>query len=331
MAKKGVSIIICCYNSSSRITTTLNHLQKINSQGIPWEVILVDNASTDDTSAKSKMVWEANPVTGFLLVEEQKKGLMNARIKGVASSSFDFISFIDDDNWIEEDWIHKVFTILNENPEIAACGGSVDAVFESTPPPWFSEFSVSYATGMQQNMSGFVQPQKGYLWGAGLTIRKQAWAELFSSGFSSLLSGRSGKALTAGEDSEICLAFVIRGWKLWYEESLKLQHYIPAFRLKLDYLLRMYEGFGKAEVILSLYRGLIDKKLANKSSWLFQCLSSLKKLLRAGLKNVFSTPNTKVRHMALWKLQKGYSLEIITNRNKYLSAEKRINTFFTPH
>ncbi len=331
MAKKGVSIIICCYNSSSRITTTLNHLQKIHSQGIPWEVILVDNASTDDTSAKSKMVWETNPVTGFQIVEEQKKGLMNARIKGVASSSYDFVSFIDDDNWIEEDWVHKVFTILNENPEIAACGGSADAVFESTPPPWFSEFSISYATGMQQNKSGFVQPQKGYLWGAGLTIRKQAWEELFSSGFSSLLSGRSGKALTAGEDSEICLAFVLRGWKLWYEESLKLQHYIPAFRLKLDYLLKMYEGFGKAEVILSLYRGLIDKKLANKSSWLLQCISSLKKLFRAGLKNVSSAPNSKVRNMALWKLQKGYTLELITNRNKYLSAEKKINTYFTPN
>lgn len=329
MNKKGVSIIICCYNSSSRITATLNHLQKINSHGIPWEVILVDNASNDETAVISNKVWQTNPVTALLIVKEQKKGLMNARIRGVASSSYDFLSFIDDDNWIEENWIYKVFTILTENPELAACGGSADAVFEVTPPPWFSEFSISYATGMQQNKSGFVEPQKGYLWGAGLTVRKLAWEELFSSGFSSLLSGRTGKALTAGEDSEICLALVIRGWKLWYEESLKLQHYIPASRLNLDYLIKMYEGFGKAEVILSLYRGLIRKNMSNKSSWLYQCLSSLKNLIEAGIKNVFSNAKEKVRFLAMWKLQKAYTVELITNRTKYLSAEKKINKYFT--
>ena len=79
----GVSVIICCYNSSLRITTTLEHLQKINTNGNLWEIIIVDNCSDDDTAKKVKRVWNINPVTSMKIVTEKNKGLMNARITGV--------------------------------------------------------------------------------------------------------------------------------------------------------------------------------------------------------------------------------------------------------
>ena len=329
MEKEGVSIIICCYNSSARISDTLMHLQKINSHGIYWEVVLVDNASDDDTTSRAQKIWNENPVTKLYIVAEPKKGLMNARIKGVQSSSFNILSFIDDDNWVETEWVKKVYSILHNNTEIAACGGSSEAVFETTPPVWFSEFSRSYATGVQQNYTGFVQPEKGYLWGAGLTVRKQAWDELFSSGFTSLLPGRSGKALTAGEDSEICLAWVIRGWKLWYDQTLSLKHYIPQPRLTLNYLERMYEGFGKAEMILSLYRNHINYDKKDKPGWFFISVISLSKLVQTWLANRFSSSEEKVRNMILWKHQRAYTLELLFNRKKYMFAKNKINKYFT--
>ncbi|NJN42415.1 MAG: glycosyltransferase [Flammeovirgaceae bacterium] len=56
--EEGVSVIICCYNSSSRIEKTLEHLfqQKTNSR-LHWEIILVDNASTDQTKATAIKRW----------------------------------------------------------------------------------------------------------------------------------------------------------------------------------------------------------------------------------------------------------------------------------
>ena len=220
----GVSVVICCFNSSKRIPATLEHLQKIKTSGIPWEVVLVDNNSEDDTTEKALSIWNINPVTRLKIVSEKNRGLINARITGVKSASYDIISFIDDDNWIESQWIDKVYTLLNSDQSMAACGGSSDAVFEINPPAWFTDFSFYYAVGKQQEESGYVSLQKGYLWGAGLTIKKKAWNYLFENGFNNLLKGRTGKSLTAGEDSEICFALILSGWKLWYEDSLKLQH-----------------------------------------------------------------------------------------------------------
>jgi len=324
----GVSVVICCYNSSNRITPTLEHLQKVRANGIPWEVILVDNGSDDDTTSKAQNVWDLNPVTKLKIVTENKKGLMNARLTGVNHTSYDLISFIDDDNWIEDGWVTKVFRIMNDDETIAACGGSSEAVFETNPPGWFSEFSTDFAVGRQQNSNGFVNPEKDptkrYLWGAGLTVRKNAWNDLLDNGFKSLLKGRTGKSLSAGEDSEMCSVWVLKGWNLWYDDSLKLKHYIPAFRLTVSYLTRMYQGFGRAEVILSQYKGFIHSHLMNKSSWLIQCLVAIKNMVRAGLKNIFSSSKMKIKNKVIWNHEKAYASELILNREKFYLAKELI-------
>src|SRR5215204_3095757 len=99
----GVSIIICGYNSSKRISPTLKALQKqqFADKLVSWEVIFVDNASTDDTEHVATEVWNSDPVTSFKIVKEEKPGLMHARKKGLAHAINDIVSFIDDDNWVE--------------------------------------------------------------------------------------------------------------------------------------------------------------------------------------------------------------------------------------
>ncbi len=320
----GVSIVICCYNSSKRITATLEHLQRITTKGIPWEIILVDNRSDDDTREKALSTWNTNPVTPLNIVTEHNRGLINARIKGVQCAAFEIISFIDDDNWIEPQWVDKVFSIMQNDQSLAACGGFSEGVFEKSPPEWFSDFSFYYAVGKQQNESGYVNPEKGYLWGAGLTIRKKAWNNLFENGFNNLLKGRTGKSLTAGEDSEICFALILQGWKLWYDDSLKLKHFIPSSRLSIQYLMKIYEGFGKAEVILSLYIEFISGNSTNKSNWTLQCFAALKKLCVSGLKRIVSSDTNKIKNTILWKHDKAYTFELLLNRKKYVRAKQQI-------
>src|SRR5207253_4061878 len=213
------------------------------------------------------------------------------------------------------------FRIMNIDESIAACGGSTEAVFEKNPPVWFSEFSADFAVGRQQKSNGFVNPEldpvKRYLWGAGLTVRKNAWNELFDNGFISLLQGRTGKTLSAGEDSEMCSLWVLNGWNLFYDDSLKLKHYIPSFRLEVSYLRRMHEGFGKAEVVLSQYKGFIHTHLMNKSSWFKQCLVAGKNMLRAGLRNATSPPEKKIKNHIKWHHEKAYVVELLFNRKKF--------------
>ena len=52
----GISVIICCYNSSLRLDETLKHLINQKTHGFNWELIVVDNASTDNTEAYARLV-----------------------------------------------------------------------------------------------------------------------------------------------------------------------------------------------------------------------------------------------------------------------------------
>jgi glycosyltransferase involved in cell wall biosynthesis len=257
----GVSIIICCHNSEKRIVDVLTHLQLQKfDRKVDWEIILVDNASTDKTTETARQVWNKNPVTHLKIVDEKEPGLIYARLRGVRETLYDIISFIDDDNWVEPHWIEKVFTIFENDEKIGACGGKVIAGFENGAPAWFTDFQSNFAIGDQQKESGYVHKNRGFLWGAGLSVRKCLFQEIQKKGYKWTMTGRKGNLLLAGDDSEICKAVVLMGHKLYYEKSLTLVHYMPEERLTDKKLTGMNYGFGLGMPYLFLFDMKIQKK-----------------------------------------------------------------------
>lgn len=269
----GVSIIICCHNSADKLPKTIKHLNELTvPSDIPWELIIVDNASTDGTSEIAAQLLSPFIKNITKIVIENTLGLRNARLRGIAESKYDYISFIDDDNWICSDWVNVVYDIMSDNPDVGACGGVGLPSFESTPPEWFEQYKGCYAVGPQGDATGYVADSRGYLWGAGLTIRRSAWEEIINNGFSFSLSGRQGTNLSSGEDSEICFALRCFGWRLWYDERLSYYHYLPSFRLTWDYQKKLQRGFGASDVVLGTYKEYLDTGIANVSvyhnSWI---------------------------------------------------------------
>jgi glycosyltransferase involved in cell wall biosynthesis len=224
----GVSIIICAYNAMKRIVPTLQHLQKQQfNKPINWEVIVVDNASTDITSEVASDIWNQNPITNLSVVREEKPGLMHARRRGLESANYEIVSFIDDDNWVENDWVQKVADIFAMNDKIGACGGKSEAVFESNSPEWFPLFENSFAVGKQADESGIINEKKGFLWGAGLSFKKSIWDDLQKRNYINLTLDREGKTLSSGGDTELCYAIRLMGYQLYYKDDLSLKHYMP--------------------------------------------------------------------------------------------------------
>jgi len=265
VCKPGVSVIICTFNGALRLPETIAHLdrQKVNGDNpppIPWEVILVDNASTDNSGEIVVKLWKRQDAD-LRLVREPNPGLIYARLCGLREAQFEYISFIDDDNWVDERWVQTVYHILHHKPGVGVCGGVVEAICEVTPPPWFEKYKKSYAVGGQGQKTGYVPDEQGYLFGAGLSLRKSAFQLILENGFKPFLTGRKRKLPLSGEDSEICCAFRLAGWKLWYDEQLKLKHFIPKKRLKWKYLCKMSRGFGASHVILDIYKVLNSKEI----------------------------------------------------------------------
>jgi glycosyltransferase involved in cell wall biosynthesis len=209
--------------------------------------------STDDTAAVARRFWENKPPTDLRVVHEPRLGLSHARRRGLAEATYEIVSFIDDDNWVCENWVHIVFEIMKRYPDVGACGGVIEAVCEVTPPCWFSRYEAAYAIGTQGSGAGDVSGTRGFLWGAGLSIRQAAWQELVNAGFRALLLDRTGDTAHAGGDAELSFALRLAGWRLWYEPRLKLKHFVPAQRLEWNYLRNLYRGFGACSVVLDLY------------------------------------------------------------------------------
>ncbi|MBS1550496.1 MAG: glycosyltransferase, partial [Bacteroidetes bacterium] len=121
----GVSVVVCCYNSSKVLPKTLRYLlsQKVP-DSVPWEIIIVDNASTDNTSEIAKEILSGSFCkVPFTIVKEPEPGLSAARLKGINTAKYGYIVFCDDDNRLQEDFVKICYDTMESNKEIGVLGG----------------------------------------------------------------------------------------------------------------------------------------------------------------------------------------------------------------
>ncbi|RYE14590.1 MAG: glycosyltransferase family 2 protein [Sphingobacteriaceae bacterium] len=252
----GLSIIICCYNSAIRLPDTLRHLAAQLPIAADWEVVVVDNNSTDNTAEVAYNIWQqlGAPVS-MVVVTEPKPGLVYARERGLAASTYDLILFCDDDNWLDKKYISTAWQLMTDK-SIGVLGGLSLAVADVPLPNWFSEVEQSYACGPQATLDGDVSEARLYIAGAGMVTRREIYDKLKRLKFSSQLVGRTGSSLASGEDVEFSVVAAIMGYRLVYSSKLILQHYMDSKRLTWDYLVKLTKGHGESSYILSLYKYL---------------------------------------------------------------------------
>jgi len=257
----GISVIICCYNSSLRLPVTLDHLIKQQNLGtIPWEIIIINNNSSDNTVEIANTIL-CNTSINYKIIDEPKPGIFYARITGIKESTYDVLIFVDDDNWLCEDYLKIAYQIMKNNPTVGLCGGVGNGAFEVEPPKWFKQYEGFYAIGdHKRTIEGILPKASSFLYGAGLVLRKQAYLELTNKGFKPLLVGREGKSLNSGDDSELCAAINIIGWNSYFSRDLKFSHFIPKSRLTEDYFNQLLKGLSNSSQICTIYNLVLQKK-----------------------------------------------------------------------
>lgn len=260
-ASPFISIIVCCHNGAARLPDTLAHLARQDMPGnMAWEVIVVDNASTDGTAAIAAQAWQnQNAPAPFRILSHPVPGLSHARRAGVMASASELILFCDDDNWLAPDYAARAISIMQAAPEIGALGGRTEAAFEGErAPEWPMTLATNFAIGRQAERSGDVT-EHCLLWGAGLVVRAAYLRRLYQSGMKPALMGRSGTALLSGDDSEICAWYRLGGYRLHYDETLSLRHFVPRARQTLPYAEGIVKANRRAARVLSGYRAHCER------------------------------------------------------------------------
>jgi glycosyltransferase involved in cell wall biosynthesis len=251
---------------------------------ISWEVLVIDNASSDATADVARSVWPGSHPAPLRVVFESNIGLTNARSRAIAEARYDVVSFVDDDNWVEPGFVKTVHWLMQNRPEMGACSGRIEQACEVDPPSWFDAFKVALAISPQDETYGWITDPAKYLPGAGLSIRQTALRDIVALKFTPTLSGRSGKSLLSGDDLELGAALRLAGWKLWREKSLTIRHFVPADRLTWSYMKRLYYGFGASG--FSPYEALLfanghNLKQSIKTTFSWQILFTAKRGLLA--------------------------------------------------
>jgi glycosyltransferase involved in cell wall biosynthesis len=245
-----VSVVICCHNSEALLPATIAHLKKQHVSGVKWEVLVIDNASTDNTALVAHQCWGEDGPAPMRVIYEARLGLCYARERAFEEAEYDKVSFVDDDNWVTQEWVSIVNDCMSTDSGLGAIGSVNTAVADVPFPEWFSRFCHYYAAS--GNCESIILAS-WVLNGAGMSIRKSTWQELRRDGFRLCLTGRLGARLTSSDDLEIGCAIQLGGWKIKLVPRLQLQHYMTPKRLQWRYLRKLMRAVGEADVVLDAY------------------------------------------------------------------------------
>jgi glycosyltransferase involved in cell wall biosynthesis len=113
-----ISVIICTYNRAQLLKRTLNSLINQTISYKKFEVIVIDDGSTDNTSDICNMMSKVLPNMRYVSVETNI-GLGSARNLGIRSARGDYLLFVDDDCIANEDWAERLSSVFDREPIVA--------------------------------------------------------------------------------------------------------------------------------------------------------------------------------------------------------------------
>lgn len=253
---KGISIVICTYNGKDKLGPTLEHLATQKGvENLGLEILVVDNASTDGTALFAHEKWTSlRSKFPLQVIAEPRTGKAYASITGFNAARYRFILVCDDDNWLCTDYVLNAYNIMASSEKIGVLGGRGIAVFEGEEPEWFNRHKRMFAVGSQCSKEGDVTGHVDFLWGAGMVFRKEVWTRLQEINYSFFLNEtRGGKFNWGGDDVELFEMIRMFDYRIWYNDSMSFQHYIPKGRATYDYLKSRFYGMGRSRVYLQAY------------------------------------------------------------------------------
>ena len=221
-----VSIVVASYNGDRTLAACLESLQRLNYPD--YEVILVDDGSTDSTS---EMVRRFEKVR--YLRHERNLGLSAARNTGIAAATGEIVAFTDADCRADEDWLHYTVADLMTS-RFAGIGGH-----NFLPPDdsWIAAAVMVSPGGPAHVM--LTDRIAEHIPGCNMVFYKWALDEI--NGFDPIFR-------KAGDDVDVCWRLQQRGYKLGFSPAGFVWHYRRS--TVMDYLRQQY-GYGEAEALLA--------------------------------------------------------------------------------
>ncbi|HEY2015124.1 MAG TPA: glycosyltransferase, partial [Bryobacteraceae bacterium] len=218
-----ISVVVCTYNGSRTIRDTLAGLGRLDYAD--FEVIVVDDGSTDDTAE----IVAKYPV---LLIRTPNRGLSSARNTGMETATGSIVAYIDDDAYPDEHWLQYLAWTFLTTPYAGVGGPNI-------PPPGDGPIAecVAHAPGGPVHVLISAREAE-HIPGCNCAFRKECLEAV---------GGFDATFRTAGDDVDLCWRLMERGWKLGFQPAAVVWHHR---RNSLRAYWKQQKGYGKAEALL---------------------------------------------------------------------------------
>jgi glycosyltransferase involved in cell wall biosynthesis len=248
-----ISVLIASRDRAALLGSTLDTVSHQEQPGCPFEIIVVDNASLDDTPAVVSNAARQSPVP-LVYLRETRPGKAYALNTALEHARGDLLVLTDDDVLVSPGWLGAYARAFVETGADFAVG-RILPLWEAPPPRWLSPAlygvlaipdggtrRLTIAPGVNDHIMPL---------GANMAIRRHVAARV--GGWNPELGKLQG-TLRTGEDHEFALQMMSAGFTGVYEPAASVQHRVPAERLRLAYFHRwFYDNGGIAAHLEDLY------------------------------------------------------------------------------
>lgn len=246
-----LTVVLATHNGAGTLPTMLESFTRLKAPAGGWKLIVVDNASTDETHDILASFAERLPLTVLNQPERGKNRALNLAIPHFEG---DLVVFTDDDVIPRPDWLAELHRAAWENPEYGQFGGPIEAFWMAPVPEWIPRLvplPVTFALTRSGYESG---PDVNWrTMGPNMAVR----AEAFRQGhrFDESMGPNSGHYIM-GSETEFIHRLAAIGFPVWFNARAIVQHMIRPHQMEPEWILGRAFRYGRAERRL---RGQGDK------------------------------------------------------------------------
>jgi len=260
-APPRITVAICTRNRAAQLSRVLDTARRMRvPAGLSWELLIVDNGSTDATAETARSFAPALPVR---CVVETTPGLSNARNRAVAEARGDYICWTDDDVEIDEGWLAAYAEAFDRHPDAVFFGGVIEPKLLGDPPAWMGRARAELGPLLAERDFGPDPVPLSLVgnrmpFGANFAVRTR---EQRAHRYDPRLGRAPGQA-RLGEETLVMEAMAQAGGTGWWVPGARVRHLIPAERQTLGYVYE-YHFFAGATVAFKSHAGLMGTGLPN--------------------------------------------------------------------
>ena len=248
-----LSIVICSYNRASYINGALDSLYESTDYLNEFEVIFVDNNSTDNSLQIANDWRTTHPLGNFIIISETKQGASFARNTGAKLAIGQWLCFMDDDAVAFPDFVQNILKHIHNYPERVGFGGRIIPKYIPAEPSWMSYY-VSSMVGQFHYSETYTPFKNGkYPLESNMIVRKDVYNQV--GGFNEALPGVVGTVRIGGEGKALFYSIMELGYIIYYDPSIVVHHIVETKKLTPTYLYNVASGMGRGEKTRTLANG----------------------------------------------------------------------------